>query len=163
MSWTKRQIIEKSFEKIGLAQYVYDMGADVLQSALHDLDSMVASWEMSGITLGYSLPNSPNDSDIDSESNIPDVAINAVTSNLAIQLAPSRGKIVSRELKSIAKKNYDLLLIRFNTPPTMSLPRGTVRGSGTKYWRNSRDPFLPKPDQPITTGNQSTGGQLEYN
>lgn len=151
MSWTKRQIIQQAFDEIGLAPYVFDLTADQLESALRRLDSMIALWDSKGIRLGYPLPNSPQNSDLDSETNMPDIAVEAAFLQLAVRIAPSYGKAVSIETKATAKQAYDSLLVQFATPPEMQIPAGYPAGAGYK----TEDYQFTTRDEPIHIGGDS--------
>ncbi len=144
MSYTKREFVTLAFEAIGYASYVFDLKAEQLQAALHKLDSMVASWNRRGIRLGYPLPGSPTDSDLDEETNVPDAANEAIYANLAIRLAPSVGKLASQDLKRAARESYLALLNQCTVPPRQQLP-AMPSGAGNKPWRQERE-FLPEPD-----------------
>ena len=89
MGWTKRQFIEQAFDEIGLASYAFDLGPEQMQSALRRLDTMLAAWNALGIRLAYPLPSSPQDSDLDEQTNVPDSSNEAIYTNLAIKLAPA--------------------------------------------------------------------------
>ena len=153
MSWTKRQIIQQAFDEIGLAPYVFDLTADQLDSALRRLDSLIAMWDSKGIRLGYPLPSSPQNSDIDAQTNMPDKAIEAAFLQLAIRLAPSYGKNVSQDTKAAAKQSYDALLVTFCTPVEMQIPAGYPKGAGYKPYAID-DQFTSR-EQPITVGSDS--------
>ena len=103
MSFTKRQFVEAAFEEIGLAAYVFDLSPQQMESAVRRLDTMIAEWNAKGIRLAYPLPSSPQDSDIDAETTVPDSANEAIICNLGIRLAPSYGKQVMPETKVTAK------------------------------------------------------------
>jgi len=64
MGYSKRQFVEAAFEEVGLAAYVFDLQPQQLESALRRLDAMMAEWNAKGIRLGYPLPGSPQNSDI---------------------------------------------------------------------------------------------------
>jgi hypothetical protein len=130
MGYTKRQFVTAALEEIGLASYVFDLQPEQLQSALRRLDALMADWNGKGIRLGYPLPSSPQDSDLDEESNVPDAANEAVILNLAIRLAPSYGKQVAIETKASAKQGYDVLLQRATVPPQQQLPGSLPSGAG---------------------------------
>lgn len=153
MSWTKRQIIQQAFDEIGLAPYVFDLTADQLESALRRLDAMIATWDSKGIRLGYPLPSSPQNSDLDSQTNMPDIAVEAAFLQLAMRIAPSYGKAVSVETKVSAKQAYDSLLVQFSTPPEMQIPAGYPAGAGYKT-PGFDDPFISR-DEPIHIGGDS--------
>ena len=65
MGYSKRQFVAAAFEEIGLASYVFDLQTEQLQSAMRRIDAMMADWNGKGIRLGYPLPGSPQDSDLD--------------------------------------------------------------------------------------------------
>lgn len=140
MSWTKRQLVVQAFEQIGLASYVFDLPAEQLASSLRQLDAMLAVWNARGLRLGYPLPSTAGGSTLDESSNIPDSAIEAVVSNLALRLAPGVGKTVSPELKIVAKQGYDVLLARAAIPPEIQMPVGTPAGAGNKGQTALNDP-----------------------
>ena len=89
MGWTRRQFVEQAFEEIGYASYVYDLEPEQLESAGRRLDAMVASWNGKGIRLGYPLPSSPELASLDTETEVPDYANEAIYTNLAVKLAPT--------------------------------------------------------------------------
>ena len=82
MGWTKRQFVTQAFEEIGLASYVFDLTPEQLQSALRRLDTMIAAWNALGIRLGYPLPSSPQDSDLDEPTLVPDWANEAIITSI---------------------------------------------------------------------------------
>jgi hypothetical protein len=130
--WTKRQIIEQAFEEIGLASYVFDITADQLQSALRRLDLMVASWQARNIQIGYPLPASPENSNIDEEIQTSLNNNEALVLNLAVRLAPAYGKSLSPDTKATAKLLYDQLLIEAAMPYEQQFMRTLPLGAGFK-------------------------------
>jgi hypothetical protein len=160
MGWTKRQFVTQAFEEIGLAAYVFDLTPEQMQSALVRLDSMMASWNAKGIRLGYPVPSSPQNSDLDEQSNVPDSANEAVYLNLGIRLAPGFGKVVSVETKAAAKSAFDTLLSRAAMPPEQQLPGTMPSGAGNKPWRVYDDPFLRPPVDPLLAGED---GEIQFN
>ena len=153
MSWTKRQFVQQAFRKAGLAAYVFDLTPDQLDSAMRDMDSMLATWNAKGIRLGYPVPTSPENSDLDQETNVPDSANEAIYLNLAIRIAPDFGKMIPPEVKVGAKLAYDALLSRAAMPMEMQLP-SMPSGAGNKPWR-TENPFLPSPVDPLLAGQDS--------
>jgi hypothetical protein len=159
MGYTKRQFISAAFEEIGLASYVFDLQPEQLESALRRLDAMMADWNAKGIRLGYPLPSSPQDSDLDEETNVPDSAYEAIICSLSIRLAPSFGKTVMIETKTTAKQGYDILLQRATFPLEKQLPATTPAGAGNKPWRVYDNPFVRPPYSPVDAG---PDGPIEY-
>lgn len=155
MSWSKRQFVVQAFGEVGLASYVFDLQPEQLQSALRQMDSMMASWNAKGIRVGYPVPTSPENSDIDQETNVPDAANEAIYQNLALRIAPGYGKSVAQDLKIFAKQNYDTLLSRAAMPAEMQLPNTLPAGAGNKTWRNEDDPFIRPPVDSLLAGQDS--------
>lgn len=149
MSWTKRQLIRQAFSVIGLADYDFDLQAEQLQNAMYLLDSMVATWNAKGVLLSYPLPSSPEDADLDDESNIPDRANEAVYMNLALRLATTLGRTTTVELKAAAFYAYNNLLSWNLQPREMQLPNTMPRGQGNKPYRYKNDHFLDAPADPV--------------
>ena len=153
MSWTKLQFVQQAFRKAGLAAYVFDLTPDQLDSAMHDLDAMMATWNAKGIRLGYPVPTSPENATLGQETNVPDSANEAIYLNLAIRIAPDFGKMIPPEVKVSAKLAYDALLSRAAMPDEMQLP-SMPSGAGNKSWRTD-NPFLTAPVDPLLAGQDS--------
>jgi hypothetical protein len=160
MGYSKRQFVYAALEEIGLASYVFDLSPEQLQSSLMRLDSMVADWNGKGIRIGYPIPSSPQFSDLDEPSNVPDRANEAIITNLALKLAPSYGKAVMPETKINARIGYETLLQRAAMPPQQQLPATMPAGAGNKPWRMYDNPFLRGPADPVDAG---PDGVIEYN
>jgi hypothetical protein len=156
MGYTKRQFVEEAFAEIGMASYVFDLQPQQLEGALRRLDTMLATWNGKGIRIGYPLPSSPEDSDLDTETLVPDAANEAIITNLAVRIAPQYGKTPSIDTKITAKQSYDLLLSRAAMPMEMQLPASMPRGAGAKAYD---DPFVDNPEEPILAGRD---GPLEF-
>jgi hypothetical protein len=159
MSWTKRQFVVQAFEEIGYASYAYDLQPEQLQAGLRRLEAMMATWNGRGIRLAYPLSSNPDAAELDTNSNVPDAANEAVYTNLAIRIAPIVGKTASPETKQAARAAYMELLSRFAFPQEMQLPNTMPAGAGNKPWRQD-NPFLPGPEQQIDAGGD---GPIEFN
>jgi hypothetical protein len=158
MSYTKRQFVEEAFAELGMAAYTFDLSPQQLDACLRRLDTMMATWNARGIRLGYPLPSSPQDSDLDTETQVPDSANEAIITSLAIRLAPQYGKTVSLDTRTTAKQAYDTLLARAAFPIEQQFPRSLPMGAGQKPWRYD-DPFMPAPTDPVLSGQE---GPLEF-
>jgi hypothetical protein len=144
--WTKRQLCNEAFAELGLASYEFELTPEELQSAVRRLDSMMAEWQQRGINLGYSLPGSPDGSDLNADSGLPDYAASAVYLGLACKLGPQFGKTVTQETKTAAKAAYDPLLWAAAMPTQQQYPSTLPVGAGNRAWRWSTRPFFPQPD-----------------
>jgi hypothetical protein len=158
MSYTKRQFVEEAFAELGMAAYTFDLSPQQLDACLRRLDTMMATWNARGIRLGYPLPSSPQDSDLDTETQVPDSANEAIITSLAIRLAPQYGKTVSLDTRTTAKQAYDTLLARAAFPIEQQFPRSLPMGAGQKPWRYD-DPYMPAPTDPVLSGQE---GPLEF-
>lgn len=152
MGWTKQELIVQAFEAIGLASYVFDLSPEQLQSALRQLNGMMATWNTKGIRVGYAGSATPGSDGLSDASGIPDWATEAVYTNLGLRLAGTVGKAVSPELRTSAKQGYDLLLSRAAKPPEMQMPGTMPAGAGQKAWGESFGPFLTPPDDELDAG-----------
>ena len=158
MSYTKRQFITAALEEIGLASYVFDLQPEQIDTARRRLDAMMADWNAKGIRLGYPIPSSPQDGDLDEQTNVPDSAYEAIICSLGIRLAPSYGKTVMIETKTVAKQGYDILLQRATYPLEKQLPGTMPAGAGNKPWRYD-NPYVRPPYHPVDAG---PDGPIEY-
>ncbi|MFL1383606.1 packaged DNA stabilization gp4 family protein [Acinetobacter baumannii] len=153
MSWTKRQIVEKAFEEIGMAAYVFDLQPEQVESARRTMDAMVAVWSSKNIQIGYPLPTAMDSSDLDQNTNVPDYALEALYLNLAKRLASNFGKVFVPEKATLAKEGYEnLLRMAVSNPPQMKYACSLPSGAGNKQC----DPFIQnKPDNAVLTPKQS--------
>lgn len=153
MSWTKRQFITQAFEEIGLAAYVFDLTPEQLDSACRRMDAMVAGWNANGVRISYPLSTSPDSTNLDDDSNVPDFANEAIYLGLACRLGPSFGKVVSQETKMFADMAYSNMANQVAIP-TMErqMPQEMPRGQGTKPWRNFNNPFVNAPKAEVNAG-----------
>ena len=159
--WTKRQICAAAFEELALAGYTFDLTPEEMQSAMVRLDMMLAQWLGNGINLGYSFGLTPDEGDLDDDSGIPLIHINAVVLNLATQLAAGKGKTLAQTTRSTAKQAYDSIVSRLVKDSTkqQQLPSGLPLGAG--YKRVTRQPFTTPPTfDPVQAG---PDGGLEFN
>lgn len=159
MGYSKRQFIEAAFTEIGLADYVFNLTPQDLTSALRRLDAMLADWNERGIRLGYPLPGSPQASDLDAQTSVPDRANEAIITNLACRIAPSYGKQVLPATMTTAHFALNTIMVRAASPTPMQLPGTMPAGAGNKPWTYQGDPFLPEPVSPLLAGQD---GPIEF-
>ena len=158
MGYTKRQFVTAAFEEIGLADYVFDLQPEQLESALRRLDAMMMEWNAQGVRLGYPIASSPQDADLDTDTFTPDSAWEAVITNLAIRIAPGYGKTVSPDTKAMAKNAYNILLQRATFPLEKQLPETMPIGQGNKPWRWD-NAYVYSPVDPVDAGSD---GPIEW-
>lgn len=131
-----------ALEEIGLSPTTFNLSEGQLASGLHRLDAMMATWNSKGVRLGYNLPSSQANSDLNQEANIPDRAIEAVYLNLAVKLSPLFGKVVPPELRADSAFAYNNI-IRSNVEMKSMNLDNLPKGAGNKPYRNS-DKFISK-------------------
>lgn len=152
MSWTKRQYITEALEELGLASYVFDMQPEELQSGLRKLDALIAQWNTKGLRLRYPIPSTVAESDLDTDTGIPDLATEAVVCNLALRIAPSYGKTPSPQLMLAAKWALNSVMAVYAQPIDIDTIRSQAFiGAGDKPWRGVEP--ITEINNPISTGN----------
>ena len=161
MGWTKQMLVEQAFTEIGKNPSIFNIDPDLMQSALRTLDSMMASWNGRGIRLGYALPASPDSSNLDSDSGLPDWANEAVYLTLAIRLAPSIGKTPTQQTMMAARTAFASLPNRSSFPPEQQFRNGLPSGAGNKPERTPNYTFLPPPVDALTAGQADNELTLE--
>jgi hypothetical protein len=145
--WTKRDLVNQALEEIGLSSAVYDMQPEQMESVKRRLDLMMASWNAEGLRLGYPVGTLAT-SDLDDDSGLPDVSIEAVYTGLAVMVGPMFGRIVSDTTKTRAAQMKNILKSRWTEPPRQQI-RGTMpAGAGNRGYM----PYLSTPTEPITDG-----------
>ena len=161
MPYSKRQFVQAALEEIGLAAHVFDASPEELESGMRSLDAMIGMWNARGIRLGYSIPNNPQDGSLDQVTGVPDSANEAVIKGLAVRLAPSYGKQLSRDTKVLAKQGFDtlVLLSGVTSPPEKQMPSTMPKGAGRKTYQTDGNPFFPIPSDPVDAG---SAGELDY-
>ena len=75
------------------------------QSAIRYLNRMMADFDAKGVSLGYTTVSNPSD-----PITVPDGAISAMVTNLAVRLAQQYGAPVSQTLLSVARSGFDAML-----------------------------------------------------
>jgi len=155
MGYSKRQFVAGAYEELGLGAYVFDLEPEQLQGALRRLDSMMAEWNGRGIRVGYPIPGSPQDSDLNEPSQVPDSANEAIITNLALRLAPMHGKTPMPGTMIAAKGAYNTVLSRATFPPQMQLPGSMPAGAGHKPLLNTVSTYLTPPVETLDAGPDS--------
>jgi hypothetical protein len=140
MSYTKREFVLTAFEEIGLGAN-YDLQPEQLQTALKRLDAMMATWNKRGIRIGYPLVSSPENSSLDTETNVPDEANETIYTNLAVRLCKPFGVMLTADLndrandlfKNLMTSNFELEEVDLDTLPI---------GAGNNYWGLQNQKFI---------------------
>jgi hypothetical protein len=140
--------VAAAFEEIGLADYVFDLSPDQIQSCLVRLDAMVG--RLKGLFIHWPFSSSPSDTNLDTDTRCPNYANECIFLNLAIAIAPSYGKQISSDTRKNASDAYDTVVSwSASLPPTRQTP-AMLSGSGNKPWRGSRTINIEPTIEPIT-------------
>lgn len=154
MSWTKRDLISEAFSELGLQGYEFDITPEEQLTALRRLESMMATFEAKGVRVGYAF-QMLDTSDPDTDSGLPDSAVEPVLLNLAIRLGPGFGKTIRPETKQAAKDGYTTLLWLAAQPQQQQMRGGMPSGAGNRQRVPCR-PFLAPPNRsPLAVGPSS--------
>lgn len=134
---TKGEIVNQAFQMLMISGVTAGASNEDISLALRSLESMVLSWERSGVYIGYIKSTSFDDIDHADDSGIADTDYFAVYTNLAVRLAPAFGKNPPPQLTKDAKKSYsDLfseILIPVISQPNMPLGAGDRRYGRCKF------------------------------
>jgi len=149
--WTKGQLVRESYGELSLAGFEFELTPDEIQMACRRLDAMMATWDGQGIRLGYAATSDPKSVDPDTDSGLPDWAVEAVYMNLAMKVAAAYGKTPMRTTAVSAKQGYDMLLSRAVSQNTVrqQFPGTLPRGAGNKWGRRV---YMPQPTESIDAG-----------
>lgn len=138
---TKRSLIESALGELGLAQYVFDISPERMQTALTRFNAMAAEWDGQGIRVGYNLGGG-----LDDEAGIPDTAEQCFILNGALRIAPGFGKTPSQDTRVGAAKAWNALYValgrRPQAPRNPALPLGAGNRAGVleqQYFPDTTD------------------------
>jgi hypothetical protein len=101
VSITNLTVIEDALREINVISEVDNASAEQGSDSLRRLNQMMEVWREDGIDFGYYPQTETNES-----CPIPDWAELAVTTGLAITLAPKFGASISAELAAVGSKTY---------------------------------------------------------
>lgn len=131
---TKRDIITRAFEELGLGAYQYDLQPEDLNTAVRRLDSLMAKWAGYGIETGYPLSMPGDTNTIDQEIGLITQLIDGASCALAISLAPQYGKQPSPETRREARNGFVNGLRLASVPPQKAINVTNVpAGAGYKH------------------------------
>lgn len=137
---TKGELVEAALSELGISSYEFDISPEEITAGIRRMDTLIAQWSSKGLVLNYPF----GELDGSTESGIPDVALEAVTTNLAVRLSPSYGKQPSPSLLSAARAAMTAVYSTSTRPREIQFPQ-MPRGAGHK---DREHPFTPVPDSP---------------
>ena len=124
------------------------------KAAIEVLNDMMAEWDMNGISIGYSVVTS-----LSNDLTVPDYALAAMKSNLAVRLAPEFDGNASGLLVTLADRQHSALLNATLTIGPSPMPCTVPVGSGNSgNWgsQGNWNRFYPCSDAEILGENGGT-------
>ncbi len=140
----KRSILQRSYSILGQSYTEFEISPEELQLGLrcmNDVLAMIA--DQYGVDLGYNFPDY-GDGNADDESGIPRGAVQAVSTLVAHELAPSIGATLGKEAESSKARARSSLIASYAKTSFVQMGRNTPRGQGNRYW-NGLSPFFVAP------------------
>ena len=131
---TMRELVQDSFEEIGVKKAEVDLTDDELQSGIRRANDLLVSWDAIGYIVGYN-PVFNGDYTLELEP----AAISAVKYNLATRLAPSYHKQVTIELATIASDSFNILINQNIFIGEVAYPDTLPLGSGNRGCNSDTD------------------------
>lgn len=159
--WTKQRFVEQALAELGLAVYVFDLQPEQLQTVLVRLDAMVAGWSVKGIRFSWPSSSGPDTTSLETETDVPDWAAEAVYLNLAVRSADVFGKAVTPNLTRNAAAAWKALVqATSRLPAERQYPSTMPRGAGNKPLAGTGSNYQPVPTDPLDAG---PDGPLDFN
>ena len=109
MSKTKGDLAIEVFNLLAMNDGLTEPTPGEVSYVMQRMEQTVAQWEKKGIHLGYKYADPAYGPDTNDESGVFDTDESAVTTNLAVIVAPKFGRSASPDVKSQAKESYELL------------------------------------------------------
>lgn len=160
MAWTTEQFVAAAYRKIGMADYVFDLEPEQLQSAGSELHAMLAEWNAMGIRIGFPVSSNPDSISQTQNTGAPDSATVAIYSNLAVRLAPDHGKTPSPILLAQAANGYRAMVKASVNVIPVAQPASMIAGQGHRRYRDDRT-FLDPPADVLAAGSDKQIDDLE--
>jgi hypothetical protein len=157
MAKTKSEVVRTALAHLGIADYDFDIIPEELATGVDFLNLMMSFWSSKNLKVPYNFEGETED-----DSGIPEMALEAVTTNLALRLAPTYGKQVSMDVRTLAKQGLNALYGDSAKPLNMQLPN-MPRGAGYKTIWQSR--FVPRENRfPWVIDDQTdySGGESDF-
>lgn len=132
MTETAQALIDDALQEIVVLGAESAAEGSEAQSAIRYLNRMMARWTARGYTLGYTDVDSLSDS-----VTVPDYALDAIVSNLALSLASQYGVMPSQDL--VARANSSIKTVRLNTISAGTTARPNTLPLGAGNWEAGDD------------------------
>lgn len=133
-TYTKGKLVEMALEELGIASYVFDIEAEEDVAALRRLDLMVEDWQGNLSALGYVQPATAGTSLPSDLPGIDHSIVRAVILNLALEIAPSYGKLPSGRTIKAAASGFSMVSGKYALPVEISMPNRMPTGQGGRRY-----------------------------
>lgn len=137
---SKADLINGAYSRLRISGITVQPTPDDISIALDRLEGMMAEWDVRNMSPGYAFEDQPN---VNTESNIPLWAKNAVEASLAIHLCDDFGKPVPPALAAIASSGAANVAARTAVLQQTAYPSRMPRGSGASYRFNRFRRYFP--------------------
>lgn len=135
---TVNEIVSGALKLLGIRAAESPLTAAEAEDGRVSLNDMMAEWEERSIYTGFVAL-----ADVDDPVLVPDYAIGAIKSNLAIYIAPEYGKSIAPELDRRASKSFTALKAALIRMGPSSFPDTLPVGSGNQVGFTSSDGDVP--------------------
>lgn len=154
MAKTKGEVVRTALAHLGLVDYEFDVTPEELATGVDFLNIMMSFWSGKNLKVPYNFEGETED-----DSGLPDTAIEAVVTNLAIRLAPTFGKQTPLEVRTTAKQSLNALYSESARPIEQQLD-AIPSGAGHK----ERNFFTPTDKYPweIEALDDFSGGEADF-
>jgi len=156
---TKANLAQKALSKIGVTGFDYEVDPEEIKDAIVELEYMMADWDARGIKCGYQFAADPETVEASQESGLPDIAFRAVTTNLAVAIAPMYGKEASQSVFAAASASLGSLLNAIQFVPATQYGSRMPLGSGNNRWGRNFQRYY----RPAQTLDADNAGPIETN
>lgn len=122
---TAEQVINAALRKVMVQGSEAPLQPDEYQDGIFAMNAFMADLDAQGVALGYTVVTSTSD-----PVTIPTGALRGLIANLAIEMAPDFGGIVSPELVEQARTGLETMRLIGQSIPTSAYPSTLPYGSG---------------------------------
>ena len=134
---TVEQIAKASLQRILVQGSESTLNPDDYQDFIFALNNYMTALDAEGIALGYTVVD-----DLSDQVTIPVGALRGVIANMAIEVAPDYGGVVTDALVVQAQQGMIAMRRLGKSSPQTQFPSTLPRGSGN-YYEYSTNPFYP--------------------
>jgi hypothetical protein len=136
---TAEQVVSDALQEILVQADEQSIQATDMQAGIRYLNRMVNEWAARGMPLGFT-----NITKVSDFVTVPDGALGAIVSNLAIRLAPQFDAAIPIELAAAARSGMDAVRDLTVTSSATQMPGTMPVGSGNEGFEQGFERFYPE-------------------